>query len=386
MALKHIDLHTPLLRIGFLVPELIPFGYITFVAAREGVGKTTLLTALAWQMTRPKGNFLGRPVPRGPVIYLNTDAADGESRPVRYWLEQHRVTYPDGDISLVTVLENTGAGLSPQEFIELLELAEQLGARCIIIDSFMGTFPGVDGNRLDAVMLPMIALRDFAARTGAAVIVTDHLPKKAVGEKEGDRGVMGSTGKTAQARAVHLLTRVPPKEVDGDDVLRWEVRKNSFAKSGYSFGVEVQRAFDDEANALSVTLTPYDLPEEENGDTRSAKATAAVIAHLEASKGAVVAYAALLAIAIERGNLRERAAREAVRQALAQIWERLEVVKQPGRGDPKAYRLKLAPEIECQTATNDLKGVQNVSLFVAAPEYQSSQTALVQDNREITEW
>ena len=377
MALKHIDLHAPLNRIEFLVPDLIPCGYITFLGAREGVGKTTLLTGLAWQMTRPGcGEFIGRPVPRGPVIYLNTDAADGQSRPVRFWLEQHRATFPDGDMSGVTVLENTGAGLSPEEFKELLTLAEAKQARCIIIDSFMGTFPGIDGNRLDAVMLPMLALRDFAARTGAAVIVTDHLPKKAVGEKEGDRGIMGSTGKTAQARAVHLLTRVPPREVNGLDVLRWEVRKASFSKSGYALGLEVQRTFDEEDRAVSVHLTPYDLPEEEaGGDTRGARATAAVMAHLEGSGGETVAHAALLALAVERGNLRERAAREAVGRALGLLWDQIEEVKQPGRGAPKAYRLKADPDVQCHTATNTPEAVQDGVLFVAVSECHSSPTA-----------
>ena len=388
MALKRIDLLTPLRRIEFLVPELIPCGYITFLGAREGVGKTTILTGLGWQMTRPDGGeFLGRPVPRGPVIYLNTDAADGQSRPVRFWLEQHQATFPDGDMAGIEVYENTGAGLSPDEFTELLKRAEDIGARCIIIDSFMGTFPGIDGNRLDAVMLPMLALRDFAARTGAAVIVTDHLPKKAAGEKDGDRGIMGSTGKTAQARAVHLLTRVPPREVGGLDVLRWEVRKSSFSKSGHALGLEIQRTFDEEDRAVSVYLTPYDLPEEEaGGDTRGARATAAVMAHLDSSGGETVAHAALLALAVERGNLRERAAREAVGRALGLMWDRIEEVKQPGRGAPKAYRLKADPATQCHTATNDPENVQDSVLFVADPICQSSETATVREELEVASW
>ncbi len=186
---------------------------------------------------------------------------------------------------------------------------------------------------------------------------------------------MGSTGKTAQARAVHLLTRVPPKEVDGRDVLRWEVRKASFAKSGHAFGVEVERDLNDEGRPLGVTLTPYDLPDEELGDTRGARAVAAVVAHLEGSGGATVAHAALLALAVERGNLRERAAHEAVGRALGQMWDRLEMVKQPGQGAPKAYRLKLAPDGHCHTATNSLDTVQDGVLFVTAPLCQSSQTA-----------
>jgi hypothetical protein len=387
MALKQIDLHALLSPIEFLIPELVPYGYITFIASREGVGKTTALTGLAWQMTRPNGAFLGHPVARGPVIYLNTDAADGQSRPVRFWLEQHQATYPDGNMSDVDVYENTGVGLSPEEFKELLAIAEKIQARCIIIDSFMGTFPGIDGNKLDAVMLPMQFLRDFAARTGAAVIVTDHLPKRAAGEKDGDRGVMGSTGKTAQARAVHLLTRVAPKEVDGRDVLRWEVRKSSFARSGYAFGVEMERTFDDEGRPTTVHLTPYDLPEEDSSqDTRSSRATTAVTSYLEASEGAEIPLGALIAVAIERGNLQDRAARDAVKRALGLMWDRIEELKLPGQGAPKAYRLKVSPDVYASTAANTPESMQDELLFVAAPICQSSETATVQEELEVASW
>lgn len=340
MALKVIDLHAQLRRIDFLVPGLIPFGYVTFLGAREGVGKTTLMTCLAWQMTRPDGlgEYLGHPIPAGPVIYLNTDAADGEGRSVRFSLEQHRGAFPDGDMSGITVLESTGAGLSLDEFGELLSVARDLGARCVIIDSFMGTFPGIDGNKLQDTMRPMIALRDFAAQTGAAVIVLDHLPKKAANEKEGERGIMGSTGKSAQARAVHLLTRVPPREVEGRDVLRWEVRKNSFARSGHALGLEVERWEDEHGHPAGLRLLPCDLPaEEERSDTRSDRAKAAAVALLTEKAGLTVPHAELIAAAIKGGNVRERAAQQAVREALGALGAQVREVRLGGRGAPRAY-------------------------------------------------
>lgn len=344
MALKVIDLEVDLRRIEFLVPGLIPAGYITFLGAREGVGKTTVATALAWQMTRPEGcgEFLGRPIPSGPVIYLNTDAADGESRPVRYWLEQHRQTYPDGDMSKIKVLESTGAGLTPEELGELLGLARAWGARLVIMDSFMGTFPTLDGNKLDQAMRPMLALRDFAAQTGAAVIVTDHLPKKAANEKEGERGIMGSTGKSAQARAIHLLTRMPPRDVEGREVLRWEVRKNSFARSGHALGIEVDRLEDEEGRPAGIHLTPCDLPEEPEGrDTRSDRAKAAVIAALTAQPGISVPHKELLDAAIKGGNLQERSAQQAVREALGALGPQVQEIKLKARGAPRMYRYDL---------------------------------------------
>ncbi|WP_083653462.1 AAA family ATPase [Deinococcus marmoris] len=340
MALKTIDLTAQLRRIEFLVPGLFPLGYVSFLAAREGVGKTLLSAALAWQMTRPdgRGEFLGQPVKRGHVIYLNTDAADGEARSVRFWLEQHKAAYPDGDMDGVTVLESTGAGLTPEELEQLLTLAREKEAVCIIIDSFMATFPGLDSNKLDQAMRPMLALRAFAAQTGAVVIVIDHLPKKAANEREGDRGVMGSTGKTAQARSVHLLTRVPPKEVEGREVLRWEVRKNSFAKSGYALGIEVDRIEDEDGRVSAVHLEVCDLPaEEDTRDTRGDRAKAAVLSLLIDKPGQPLTHAELLATAIKGGNVKERSAKQAVKEALGTLGAQVEIMQLPKRGAPRVY-------------------------------------------------
>ena len=51
-------------------------------------------------MSRPegKGAFLGERVPHGTTIYVNFDAP-GQGRGIRYWLEKHRSSYPDGDMS-----------------------------------------------------------------------------------------------------------------------------------------------------------------------------------------------------------------------------------------------------------------------------------------------
>ena len=335
MALKIIDLTVELRRIQFLVTDLIPLGYVSFVGALEGAGKTMLSSLLAVQMSRPdgRGQFLGQFVPRGPVIYVNTDAADGEARPVRYWLEMHATMYPDADLSLITVMEPSGAGLTPDEFRELLSIAREMKARCIIIDSFMSTFPGIDGNRLDQAMVPMLALRDLASQSGAAVIVLDHLPKKRPQEREGDRGIMGSTGKSAQARAVHLLTRVPPHDVDGREVLRWDVRKNSFARSGYAMGVEVERLTDEDGRMYGVNVQVCDLPDEPHRrDTRLDRARSAVIALLTASPGQPIAYAELEATAVRNGTLKARSAQQAVREAVGSLGECVEA-----RGRPRVY-------------------------------------------------
>ena len=366
----------PLRPIKFLVPELIPMGVVTFLASREGIGKTTLLTALSLQLTRAQGGeFLGRPVANTTVVYMNTDAPDGEARSVRYWLDLHQAQYPDGDATKIIVLEPKGSGLDASDFEEMKRVVKEHQAGCLIVDSFMGSFPGIDSNKLSGVMKPMMALREFAALTGVAVIITDHLPKKAVGEKDGDRGVMGSVGKTAQARAVFLLTSVPPKEVGGRKVLRLEVRKVSFARDKYSLGVEIVQTEATGTTPASVDVRLYDLQTDGTTDTRGTRAVAAVTAHLQGSSGAQVTHAELQETAKMAGDLQRRAAQDAVRQAVETMKDSITQEKLPKRGSPKAYRLKGAPGPDCHTATNTSEAVQDSIPLVAVQGCQGDEPA-----------
>jgi AAA domain len=405
MPLKQVDLTGVLSKIEFAVPDFFPVGYLNFLGAREGVGKTTLLTGLLWQMSRPHGGeWLGMAVGNGATVYVNTDAPDGSSRPVRYWLEKHRSAFPDGDLSKIMVLEPTGAGLSLDDLNEIEKLAMEKKAKVIIIDSYMGAFPGFDGNKLEQALIPVQAVRDMAARTGAAVIVTDHLPKRAAGEKDGDRGIMGSVGKQAQARAVVLMTRIPPNECEGKNAVKIEVTKQSFAQRMVPFGVEI-RVDANESGEDIVLLETFDLPEEQT-NTGKYKAKDAVLNMLKLKSGQWVLQADLVQVAIARGNLRDRQARAAVRDALDELRKILkddfEEGIAPGRGGKKQYRIKQAvappdhtesgsscddPELfgtlaaippavlpECQSSENTVPDNES---FVAMANCQSSQTAIV---------
>jgi RecA-family ATPase len=230
MGLKRVDLHTPLPEISWTWEGLIPRGFVSVVGSLPGEGKTALLTALAWQATRPEGELLGRKVESTAAVYVDFDAATGDGRAVRGWIERHKATFPDGDLDRLVVLEPEGDtyGLGEEELAELEGVAKDSGAGLIIVDSFMAAFP-LDVVKSHQVQAAFYHLRRLALSTGAAVVVIDHLPKPMHGETAGARGLLGSIAKIAQARSVHILTRVPPREVEGRHVLRWDTLKSSFA-------------------------------------------------------------------------------------------------------------------------------------------------------------
>jgi len=328
MGLKKIDLHTPLPKITWVWEGLAPRGFVSVVAALPGVGKTAILTGLAWQATRPQGELLGRKVESTPVVYVDFDAASGDGRGIRWWIERHKAAYPDGDIDRLMVYEpdKDTYGLGEKELAQLEEVVKQTGAGLVIVDSFLAAFP-VDPRRAEQVYAPLRALADLAARTGAAVVVVDHLPKPINGEQAGVRGVLGSIAKTAAARAVHVLVRVPPRDVGGRHVLKWEVQKNTFARIPDPFGVEV--IFEPEK--VYVVETP--LPEGV-GNPQKDKAKAVVVNML--STGEVVTRKALLEKIAQEANVTRRTAERYLDKIVEEM--NLSKVYMPGRGAPIGYR------------------------------------------------
>ena len=335
-GLTVIDLVSTLEPIEFLVPELLPMGYISFVTAREGIGKTTLLTGLLWQMSRPHGGeWAGFRVPHGSSLYVNSDAPDGRSRPVRYWLERHKTAAPDGDLSRITVLE-AAEGLGPEELKQLAQVAKEQGVTCIVIDSYMGAFPGLDPRALEKQMGPLKALVQLAAGTGAALLVTDHHSKGAA--VNGEFTAMGSVSKSAQSRAGLSLTRVPPAECEGQNVIRVEVVKQSFARRLEPFGLQIKVESVEWGEGEAVYLETYALPDEKVNTGRY-RAKLALLAYLKAHLGVWHMRDNLIKEACKGGNVKDRTAIDALKDVLEELGDRLEQRQEKKKAAPKEYRL-----------------------------------------------
>ncbi len=335
MPLKQVDLSVELEPLHWYLDGLLLRGYLNLIASLPGHGKTAMLTGLAWQASRPNGGeFLGERVSPGVTIFVDYDAP-GDGRSVRFWLDKHQAAYPDGDMSRIIVLEPDPDtyGMQEGEIKQLGETIKRTGASLVIVDSFMAAFPKADPAKLTAVQGPLWYLRRLATETNSAVVLIDHLPKPMTGEVAGARGVMGSIAKPAQSRTVHLLTRVPAKEVGGRNVLRWDVHKMSFAALPEPFGVELHFTTD------AVRIEETELPES-YGETKTERAVRAMQSALEAKRGLVVDRKELIDAAITEGNVRERAAKNALKELLERLGDTVAAVKLPGKGSPVGFRLK----------------------------------------------
>ena len=344
MPLKRPDLQQTLAPLEWAVDGLLLQSYINTIASLPGEGKTALLTGLAWQASRSSGTFLGRAVSPGATLYVDFDAP-GDGRTIRYWLDKHERAFGDGDLNKIVVLEPDidTYGLTETELEQLTEVAKDTKAKLILIDSFSSAFPSIDPIKLVQVQGPLWYLRRLAQETNAAVVIVDHLPKPVSGERAGARGIIGSVAKSAQARAVHILSRVPLKDVQGKNVLRWDATKMSYSARPKPFGVELR--FTEGA----VLIDPVDLPRG-HGETRTERAVRVIQDYLELRRGHVVTHQELVDVALHEADLRKRASADAIRIVKERYGKELVTTILSGRGKPQGYKLKPEPVLPEPTA------------------------------------
>jgi hypothetical protein len=217
------------------------------------------------------------------------------------------------------------------ELEELSEHIEALNIQLIIVDSFMSAFPNTDPVKLTQVQGPLWYLRNLASKTNTAVILIDHLPKPQHGEKAGARGILGSIAKPAQARTVHLLTKLPKEESNNKHILKWIPTKMSYAALPDPFAVELE--FQEEA----VFIKTANLPSPPL--TQTQQAIKVMHAHLLEHPNTVTTRKELLKLAMQETSLKQRAAIDALSSLIKDLSSSLKTIELKGRGKPIGYKL-----------------------------------------------
>ena len=328
-------------------------GYITMLGGTGGVGKSALVASLEVAVLAGLP-FLGGATFQGAVIHADFDT---DARAQLPWLE--RAVLGQGvsrDVlnSISYVDSEEGGFMDEAGLAALKEHALSVGAVLIVVDAFTSAFPMIRGNDAGEVMQVMSAFRQLAKDTGAAVVVLDHTPKPMANMPEG-RGLLGSTIKSAGARAVHLLSRVPPKDVGGLDVLRFEAHKNNLAPQGEPLGI--QRIWEGDG----LRFEPHDLPDGDH-DGPAAKARRALELYLNDRAGSVIPRKELFEHIITRLNVSERTVKRAVGDAVTE--GSIQAVQLGGRGNPVAYKSVLEaaePGPLDVLATSSVSGVNPVA-------------------------
>lgn len=323
--------------------QRLPRGQLSFIGGGAGVGKSVLVWALAFSVLTGKP-FLDAETEQGPVIYVDFD-----SDPSTQSLMLHKVRRgmgirqaQVGDQLLYRVPESIGQSMSRDMLASLRADVERLQPALVIVDAWTSAFYTVRSNDTEQVAAMMGALRPLAAATadgpGPNILIVDHAPKPVQnGPSILERGLIGSTMKLAGSRSAYLLARVPPRDVEGRDVMALHTLKNNLGRLHEPIGV--QRVWDVD----SVTQTVADLPDEETTAPGIRKAEQAILECLDPQD--FVARKDLLLNIVQRANVQQRTALT----ALARMQQAGAVVMQVDERDRrrKLYRLTTAgPEDE----------------------------------------
>lgn len=160
--------------LAFLVDGILPAGVVAEVHGAPGAGKSFVALAMALSIACDVP-FLGRPVSRGPVLYIAGERFFGLRRRIEAWCTRHSVTNHDGlrvmrDAPQLIDSINVGAF---RRALRQLSFAPTL----IVIDTLSRCLTGADENGqrdMSKAIEAMDAVRD---QTGATLLLIHHTRK-----------------------------------------------------------------------------------------------------------------------------------------------------------------------------------------------------------------
>jgi hypothetical protein len=361
VPVNRLELLTVPPKAEWLVGGMFPLGHLALVYAAAGIGKTRLVSHLAAQVTRPEGLFLGHWVRQSRVLILDADDPGGFG--YQLWLNRFLASHYDTDRTLIDLRNKhlhksfcevlsakshnlprargaaltisfawvliTG-GLTPEDIETLKADLKDDPPRLIVLDTFASAFIGLDIIRAHHVQAALTGLTTLAKDLHCCVLCLDHVGKLRPGETVVSKGPYGAA-KTFSPRAVYALSRVPPKEVEGRDVLRMDCTKLSYAPELPPIGFEITLEQNDDIARTRLV----DLPHE----TLLDDAKAAILTALKTAQGEPMPRKALLSAAVSAVNVTERYAAKALKELERDLGKQLRDIDLGGRGNPKGYVL-----------------------------------------------
>ena len=326
MGVRRLLLPSEPPRMGWGVRDLFPQGHASLVLAHPGQGKI-LMSFLAVQAARPEGRgFVGEyAVRHGRTVLLDAENPMGWG--YRFWVNRFLPAHPDADRGLVD-LRAVEEGLTSEDVAALeAELKEDPPA-FLALDGLASALLGVDAGSYRRATATLRALAALAQDVGLTLLLLEEKDRPSSGAFS--RGPLGAALRAAAPAALFSLERVPPREAEGREVMRLVALMQRYAPLPSPLGLELVEGHGGEGWSLE----PYPLPE---GQTRVAKAEAAILQALREAGEGGLPRKVLLEDVMARTTVSERTAKTALANLKAR--EKVEEVALGGRGNPKAYRL-----------------------------------------------
>ena len=242
----------------WLLPGLLPDCGLFLLSGKPKLGKSWFALALAMAVAQG-GQFLGRDVPRGRVLYLALEDTPRRLKSRLLTLQPDCERNPDGlaALALRNDAPRLGKGLEA-----LLEKALAAGGiRLVVVDTLQRVRqPGSGGNQYELDYAALSALKQIADKHNTVFLVVHHLRKQEADDVHDC--VSGTLGITGAADGSLVLTR---QRGDGAAVLSVTGRDMEESEHGLRFekglwtyaGTAAEVKASAEQNEVFEVLKPY---------------------------------------------------------------------------------------------------------------------------------
>ncbi|OPX88285.1 MAG: Regulatory protein RepA [Pelotomaculum sp. PtaB.Bin104] len=251
---------TKKVQIEWIVPDMIPAGYVTLLIADPKSGKTWLSMRLACDLSSG-GVILGgldSLVPARRVLYLMGDTGEGL---VNYRL--HRTGWPfnAGNIRFVYAEEVRQAGVDldfgTDQGVDILRQLILAWQPHIVFVDTLTNFHSVDESKNSDVKPIIASLRDIAAQYNIALVVLHHARKRKTREVDLPISQHDSVGAGVLSRLVGNIIGIERRIVEGKQIHLVRSLASWFREfDQFTFSLEDVEKDGQEMVEMKIDLTP----------------------------------------------------------------------------------------------------------------------------------
>ena len=241
-------------KVRWLVQDVLPASSFAAIYGRPGSYKSFVALSLAASIASGRDAF-GKPVERGPVVYVAGEGGAGLKRRRDAILRHMEL---DDDLPIYFVKSQLNLRSNLEDYDALCSAIDSLGVRpvLVIFDTFARIFAGGEENSAKDVGETIVILGAIQERYQTAVAIIHH-----AGKDEG-KGMRGSSALLGAVDTELECVKVSPEDSD-DRVGKLTVTKQKDGEDGLIFGyrMEVVQLSDIDAAASSLAVEPLDEAE-----------------------------------------------------------------------------------------------------------------------------
>ena len=186
----------------------------------SGVGKSFVAIDLAMHIASDATSWHGRPIARGPVLYIAAEGAAGVRLRTDAWRAHHNLT------DSVTWLPHAINLFDPSWAEPVAQYAKEIGAVLIEVDTLARSVVGANENSAQDMGVVIDNFTHLVTTSGAAVLNIHHSGKNSESGERGSSALKGAmdTQLYLEGSTRKIVTLTNPKQKDAEQASKMAFR------------------------------------------------------------------------------------------------------------------------------------------------------------------